>query len=272
MDEIIDLGELIGARYPDLVSTVPVARIRQSLPDPSPMERTHAHIVILPTAGSGTHEVDFETVPVEVGSAVHVQPGQVMRFDSEGTYEATVVVLRPSVCPPDLFPPGAQHPVASLDDVATILGALVDDLAREAATPFPDASILVASGQLLLRHLARASTGTPEPAADSAAAELVQAFRASLEDHYRSSRSVADHARRIGTTTRTLSRATGKQLGQTPKEMIDDRVALEARRLLVHTTDPIATVGSRLGFTEATNFTKFFLRTTGRSPHQFRAS
>lgn len=270
MNKIVDLEHLIGAGYPDLVSTVDVALIRSTLPVAAPVERVHAHIVIIPAAGSGTHLVDFETVPVQVGTAVHVQPGQVMRFDRDGTYDATVVILRPSVCSPDLFLPGEHAPVVSLDDAQTIVRSLADDLVREAATPFPDSSIMVASGNLLLHHLARAGTVAPESSAVSASAALVREFRTSLESHYRSSRSVTEHARRIGTTTRTLSRATAERVGQTPKEMIDARVALEAKRQLVHTTDQIATVGSRLGFTEATNFTKFFIRVTGQSPQQFR--
>ncbi len=59
-------------------------------------------------------------------------------------------------------------------------------------------------------------------------------------------------------------------MGQSPKEVIDERVAVEAKRLLTHTADPIATIGAGLGFSEATNFTKFFTRVVGVPPHDFR--
>ena len=44
----------------------------------------------------------------------------------------------------------------------------------------------------------------------------------------------------------------------------------KAKRLLAHTTLTVATVGTRLGFDEATNFVKFFRRATGTTPGSFR--
>ena len=59
--------------------------------------------------------------------------------------------------------------------------------------------------------------------------------------------------------------------GRTAKEMIDERVALEAKRLLAHTCSSLAEIGCQLGFSEATNFVKFFKRTAGMTPSTFRS-
>ncbi|WP_229925176.1 helix-turn-helix domain-containing protein [Streptomyces sulfonofaciens] len=53
---------------------------------------------------------------------------------------------------------------------------------------------------------------------------------------------------------------------------IDERVLLEARRLLVHTELAASAIGERLGFPSATVFTKFFRQRAGRTPAAFRAS
>ncbi|GAB3975042.1 hypothetical protein GCM10027615_41700 [Plantactinospora veratri] len=53
--------------------------------------------------------------------------------------------------------------------------------------------------------------------------------------------------------------------------MIDERVALQARRLLAATDLSVAEVGRRLGFPEPTNFGRFFHREVGHSPGAFRA-
>ncbi len=47
-------------------------------------------------------------------------------------------------------------------------------------------------------------------------------------------------------------------------------MTLEAQRLLAHTDLPVATIGRALGFSEATNFGKFFTRQTGNTPGDFR--
>ncbi|MEU0515001.1 helix-turn-helix domain-containing protein [Amycolatopsis sp. NPDC006125] len=50
------------------------------------------------------------------------------------------------------------------------------------------------------------------------------------------------------------------------KRFLDERIALEARRLA--TTDTtVAAPAAQLGFTEATNFVKFYRRLTGTTPH-----
>jgi AraC-like DNA-binding protein len=47
-------------------------------------------------------------------------------------------------------------------------------------------------------------------------------------------------------------------------------VALEAKRLLAESDLAVAQIGARLGFSEATNFGRFFSRIVGASPGQFR--
>jgi AraC-like DNA-binding protein len=71
---------------------------------------------------------------------------------------------------------------------------------------------------------------------------------------------------------RTLTRACQAATGQPVKHVIDERVALEARRLLAHTDEPVAAIARRLGFSEPTNFGKFFTRHTGTTPGEFRHS
>jgi AraC-like DNA-binding protein len=75
----------------------------------------------------------------------------------------------------------------------------------------------------------------------------------------------------MGCSVRTLTRASLAVTGRTAKQVVDDRVALEARRLLACTPLSVAEVGRHLGFPEPTNFGRFFHREVGSSPGQFRA-
>lgn len=269
MTEIVDLESEVGRFYPAPVAAVTASLVRATNPRPHAIERSHAHIVVVPVTGEGWHLVDFDRYPVSPGRAVHVQPGQVHRFDPDGTYEAIVAIIRSGVCPPGLFPPGEHHPAGELGSAAPIVVALVEDLQREQAVEAPSNSIMGATAQLLLRHIARA-TGSAPSADRSSQVGLLRAFREELERSYASARTVSYYASEIGTSPKTLSRTTAHLVGQSPKELIDERVAVEAKRLLVYTADPIATIGAGLGFSEATNFTKFFTRVVGVSPHDFR--
>jgi AraC-like DNA-binding protein len=95
-------------------------------------------------------------------------------------------------------------------------------------------------------------------------------FRRRLESGHPRSRRVEDYADEMGCSVRTLTRASLAVTGRTAKQVVDDRVALEARRLLACTTLSVAEVGRHLGFPEPTNFGRFFHREVGMSPGQFR--
>jgi AraC-like DNA-binding protein len=58
--------------------------------------------------------------------------------------------------------------------------------------------------------------------------------------------------------------------GKTAKALLTDRIALEAKRLLVHSSMSVAAIAEALGFEEATNFVKFFKRETRVTPGAFR--
>jgi transcriptional regulator GlxA family with amidase domain len=57
-------------------------------------------------------------------------------------------------------------------------------------------------------------------------------------------------------------------LGMPTKAVINARLALEAKRLLAHTTLPVQTISSDLGFDEATSFDKFFRKEVGTTPQR----
>ncbi|MEU2778318.1 AraC family transcriptional regulator, partial [Streptomyces sp. NPDC007162] len=95
-------------------------------------------------------------------------------------------------------------------------------------------------------------------------------FRDAVERHFTATRGVADYARMLGYAGRTLARATLAGAGVGAKEFIDRRVVLEAKRLLAHGDETAAQISDRLGFVTASQFSKYFIQRTGRSPVDFR--
>jgi AraC-like DNA-binding protein len=91
-----------------------------------------------------------------------------------------------------------------------------------------------------------------------------------LEHDFAAAHDVEHYARALGYSTRTLSRVTRAAAGQTPKQMIQERLALEAGRLLAHSTQPVSAIAAQLGFRDASNFATFFTRQMGTTPTQFR--
>ena len=123
---------------------------------------------------------------------------------------------------------------------------------------------------ILILHLAYA--GLPDHPEVAGPGDTFVRFREAVERDFTRTRRLADYARELGYSPRTLSRATQAAVGITAKEFIDRRVILEARRLLAYGDCTAAQVARDLGFASATNFSKFFRQRSGSAPLAFRAA
>jgi AraC-like DNA-binding protein len=234
------------------------------------VHRADFHQLFLITGGTGTMMVDFIDRPCAAGTLLHVAPGRVLRLPTLGL-TATMVLFTPE------FPPRLDRAAALLGSFGPVTWTAppddlaVDDLATEyrRAAERPEAVTVDLLRHLLAALLLRAVRLAPsEPPGRTAA---FQRFQQELERSFTETRNAADYASRVGYSLRSLNRVCHTATGRTAKALIDARVALEAKRLLAHTTLPVAAVGHRLGFTEPTNFGKFFTRETGDTPGAFRS-
>jgi AraC-like DNA-binding protein len=96
-------------------------------------------------------------------------------------------------------------------------------------------------------------------------------FRDEIEASFRSCHKVTEYAARLGYSTRTLNRLARDNTGLSAKELIDERVVLEARRQLAHAQETVARIAEELGFDDPSNFSAYFHQRTGLTPGEFRA-
>jgi AraC-like DNA-binding protein len=81
---------------------------------------------------------------------------------------------------------------------------------------------------------------------------------------------VGDFAAALGVTATHLTRCCRAACGKPAKDLLQDRVIFEARRLLAETDLPVGRIGASLGFASHAYFTRAFHQRTGRSPTGFR--
>lgn len=149
---------------------------------------------------------------------------------------------------------------------------MIDD-AKPAGTAAPAVNALLRSQlyALLIRlHLAR-SLSMPEEHFEPMVLQRYRRYRLAVEQEYPRWHQVAQYARHLGCSHKSLSRSTLEVADMSAKSMLVNRIVLEAKRLLVYTVLPVSVIGDQLGFAEATNFVKFFRRETGSTPGAFRA-
>jgi len=235
--------------------------------------RTEFHRLMLVDAGHSWHEVDFTQYSLSPGTVLWVRPGQVQRFGPP--VDGELVLFTPGVpagSPSELgLPPGDQRsgPVWRLEGEAyTGIREMARQLRLEATRSTATAD--EARRHLLSVLLLRISDTDPTGPAPGNANGIAARFAAEVERDFARTHRVADYADRLGYTVRTLCRASTTATGHSAREVVEARVTLEAKRLLAYTDLAAAAVGRRLGFSEPTNFGKFFLRRTGLTPGQFR--
>ncbi|MFI4914566.1 MAG: helix-turn-helix domain-containing protein [Steroidobacterales bacterium] len=95
-------------------------------------------------------------------------------------------------------------------------------------------------------------------------------FQSLLEKHYREHWPVSRYAHSTGMTEGRLNRLCRVHGGRSAFELLQERLALEARRRLTYVAMPVAQVATELGFADPAYFCRFFKRRAGISPRQFR--
>lgn len=124
----------------------------------------------------------------------------------------------------------------------------------------------------LLTNVLRISADTPAPAPSTAHRdrETVAHFREVLERRYRGHLDVADYAREIGTSETRLRKACVRVAGQSPIQLVQARMLIEAERQLRYTGMSITQIAYYLGFEDPAYFSRFFAKGMGASPRRFR--
>jgi AraC-like DNA-binding protein len=225
------------------------------------------HMLMLVTVGHGQHEIDFRALPCRPGTLLWATPGQAVRTGGQPGLDAIVVCWDPSaVADVPTAVSGGYWQLAGEDEDAVIneVSQLVVDCQRHSSGTLA-AELLRHQLTVLLLRIALLPGGAPTGGG------AYERFRTAVQEDFARTRRVEVYAERMGYSVRTITRACLAATGRSAKQMIDDRVTLEAKRLLAATDTPIADIGRVLGFPEPTNFGRFFHREVGTSPGAFRA-
>jgi AraC-like DNA-binding protein len=100
--------------------------------------------------------------------------------------------------------------------------------------------------------------------------DFLRKFSQLVELHFKNLHTVADYANLLFVTPKNLNKKVTQFGNQSPNEIIKDRIILEAKRLLAHTTLTIKEIGYSLGYEDDAYFIRLFTKQAGISPQQFR--
>jgi AraC family transcriptional activator of pobA len=240
------------------------------------------HQLLVIATGAGEMEAETQRYPFQSPALLIVPAGIVHGFSFEQNTEGYVVTLADTLLrelsrdEPSFRNMFASANCASLQADPVHLQELAETLPklrRELVWSAP-ASAAAATARLTTL-LVSAVRALHEPsdiisAAGNARAALVARLREQIEIHLRRAWSVAQYARALNVTPARLRAACLEVTGKTPMRVIEERLALEAKRNLTYTNMTVAQVAYYLGFTDPAYFSRFFSKLSGESPAAFR--
>ena len=241
------------------------------------------HMFVCVRRGNCRAVVDFSHIECGAGSLLTIRPGQVHRFGPGSRWDASLLLFRPELLQAsqgeerlqmpelvDALPAHLRLDGATRRFVADTLARMEQECALDARQPLLNWLLQSELATLVTRlHIFHAeqqrSAGT-----SSDVPERFRIFKRLLDAKVHQWHHVSRYAHAMGCSEKTLTRICSAVAGVGAKAFIASRLALEAKRLLVHTEIPISAIAQRLGFDEATNFTKFFRSIEGCTPGDFR--
>ena len=100
---------------------------------------------------------------------------------------------------------------------------------------------------------------------------LVARFRRIVERRFRETLAMDDYARSLDVTVSRLRKACRTTL-TSPQRIVQSRIVLEAKRLLLYSAMTVAEVSYSVGFSDPAYFSRVFSKWVGEAPSSFRAS
>lgn len=260
---------------PDVVHCETIAA-RSVLHDWELAAHRHArlHQVLLIARGGGQATMEGKLHRLQPMTVVNVPAGQVHGFSFTPGTQGWVVTLPSEILDEVLTP--SEGLSRALSEAAVLRGTsamqqlMKEIFAEYGGRHFARAHILKALSALLLGLVARMLTAKQAQGGRALGAALTRKFEAMLDSHYLEHWPVARYADALKITPTHLSRLTRDAFGCPASHMIRDRVVREARRSLVYTNLPIATIAYSLGFSDPAYFSRTFAAATGLSPSEFR--
>jgi AraC family transcriptional activator of pobA len=138
----------------------------------------------------------------------------------------------------------------------------------------PDVTALPVSGLLACSLLAvlasRSMLRVPQGPMGDHDFDRLSRFRELLEAHYREHWPVSRYAAELALSESSLNRLSSSLAGATAFEVVQQRLALEARRRLTYVAGPVTMIAAELGFKDPSYFCRFFRKHCGMSPSEFR--
>ncbi|MBT1705032.1 helix-turn-helix domain-containing protein [Chryseosolibacter indicus] len=244
------------------------------------IKRSHRdayHLFFLQEKGTTTLEIDFQKHAVRPSSVMFIHQNQVHRTLSFKNATVSVwAVTNENISAEylklleDIAP---AKPLALTQEAFSIICDAVSLCAKLSARKNEKLHHLLLSGScntlvglVISQYLIRS-----KPAGKLSRFEIItKAFKAILERNFATAKRPREYAQRLNVSTAYLNECIKNATGHSISHHIQQRIILEAKRLLYHSDKSIKEIATELGYDDYPYFSRLFTKVTGITPMTFR--
>jgi AraC family transcriptional activator of pobA len=246
--------------------------------------KIECYAIILITSGHTKYTIDFKPIELKEGDMLLISPGQVFHcltprmvtgmlvcFDEDFFYthhEQDFVINNYNLLI-DIF---QRNKLTIREESSSFMFSLVDlmKMETEIIRDNKPTSIYQQLISVLLHAIERECYDREMSDILLAEKHLASKFKLLVQKNISVKNNVEYFCNKLKISKSTLQKTTKLVYQKTPKDIIEEILLLEAKRMLTVTSLRIQEIGYKLGFADPTNFTKFFKRNVGITPDYFR--
>jgi AraC family transcriptional activator of pobA len=279
---VYDICTLSDFRQDDIL----ISRFAPYLTHHKNLHSAHRHTfyhLVLFTQGAGSHTIDFESFKVKRYQVYFMIPGQVHSWNFEGFTDGYIInfssaffqtfLLTPaypenfSFFSGDLNDAVIDLPESLQPRIFSLFEEIIKEWESKEAQNTDMLRLLILQVFILINRL-NTSPGNKGPASYNHT--VLKNFQKLIEEHFIKLKLPKDYADLLYITPNHLNAVCKDILGMQAGEVIRKRTLLEAKRLLINPQLNIAEIALKLNFSDNSYFTKFFKKTEGITPEEFR--
>jgi AraC-like DNA-binding protein len=234
------------------------------------------HLVLF-TAGSGTHTIDFVKFDVQPFQIYFMAPGQVHSWDFNGATDGYIIHFSADYFRPFLLNPSYLEQFSFFSGISGQCVCQLPEIIQAEIVRIFEALLKDTDKDLIrLRLLELFITIEKNAVHDDLqhlpghTSTLLKSFQQLINQYYRTMRLPKAYAELLYITPNHLNALCRELLGKTAGDVIRERVLLEAKRLLTNAGMSVLEIAYELNFKDNSYFTRFFKNYEGFTPEEFR--
>jgi len=282
----IPVQDLMGRR------TFEIKKLRKEIDRVALNEKPHKHQwqeIIFVKSGIGRHSIDDKVFQLKPNTFYLIGKGQVHDFmqgrDMDGYLLRFV---------DNFLPPTGLNTQNSLN--STLLGSII--MTNELQVPYPQCNHyetilhnlfyefqmnnLTYAKNEIIQYLLLALLSKLERRVRQLSKELItrhpdkqtknyHSFILLIEENFKKQHQISFYSKSLGIDARKLTSITKSFIDKTPKQILNERLMVEAKRMLLYTSNSSKEISYHLGYDDPAYFSRFFKINTGHSPQKFKS-